>query len=354
MKTRFLFTLLAGLLAFANLQAQTLTFNVSTASDLPGSIVTIDISVENFTNLYTYQGTISWDETVLDYQGTSSPFPGIANVVGDPGTGFIPLNKATFVWTDPLAGSTGGVTVDDQEVVLQISFLIQNGIPTGTVSNVTIDGSATPLFYGDNNFNLFTPVVNSGGVGVGVSFPVEMLDFQASAEDGNAKLEWITASETDNHYFEVQKSENGVDFFAIGTVEGAGTTQEHTYYQFEDQITASKLFYRLQQVDFDGTATRTDVVELSATQSESSWIQAYPNPSQDQTFIRLENWEELEQRFRIQVYSLDGRMLHEEFVEGEDLISAYSLDVSALPRASYLLKLSNAKGKSSSQILILE
>ncbi|MEL6844296.1 MAG: T9SS type A sorting domain-containing protein, partial [Bacteroidota bacterium] len=180
------------------------------------------------------------------------------------------------------------------------------------------------------------------------------LDFQASAEDGNAKLEWITASETDNHYFEVQKSENGVDFFAIGTVEGAGTTQEHTYYQFEDQITASKLFYRLQQVDFDGSASLSDIVELNTNQSENDWIQIYPNPSRHQTHIRLQNWAELDQRFRIQLYSLDGRLQHEEFVEGDALIGDYIMDVSNLPRASYLLKLSNTQGKSSSQILILE
>ncbi|MEL6593848.1 MAG: cohesin domain-containing protein, partial [Bacteroidota bacterium] len=301
MKTRVLLTLLAGLLAFGNLQAQPLTLTLEGQNGLPGTTVTVDMTVENFTQIFSYQGTMVWDASVLQFLSVSSPFPGITNVTNTPISSPTPTptNKLTFLWTDP---SAVGLTVDDNEIVLSVTFQIDANVSIGTTTNINIDGSETAVGYSDAiNFVFFPLTVNGGTVGVGTSFPVEMLDFQATAQDGNAKLEWITASETDNHYFEVQKSENGVDFFAIGTVEGAGTTQEHTYYQFEDQITASKLFYRLQQVDFDGSASLSDIVELNTNQSENDWIQIYPNPSRHQTHIRLQNWAELDQRFRIQL-----------------------------------------------------
>lgn len=187
------------------------------------------------------------------------------------------------------------------------------------------------------------------------TFPVEMLDFQVKAQDGLAKLEWITASEQGNDYFEIQKSNNGEDFQAIGTVKGAGTSQEYTYYNFEDpaQITTDKLYYRLLQVDFDGNSSLSNIVELSTDVKSEEWVKFFPNPSQDFTKIRLESWEDLNLSYHIQLYTLDGRMINGEHVEGNRLIADYSLNVAQYPRGAYLLKVTNPRGKTSQKLLIL-
>lgn len=349
---------MAGLLIISNLSAQNLTFNVISNSGLPGTTVTVEVSVENFTQIVNYQGTLNWDDNVLSYLSASSPFLGITNVFNPPASagGTMPDNKLTFLWTDFL---TTGIDADDGEVLLTIDFQIDPNATNGANANVFIDGSETALGYasiasifGPNPF--LTPTVNAGSVNVGSGFPVEMLDFQATTNEGIAKLEWITASEANNDYFEIQKSENGVNFYPIGTLSGAGTTQEHTYYQFEDQITATKLYYRLMQVDFDGSSSLTELVELSSQQIENSWVKAYPNPSRNQTHLRLENWDELDQDFRIQLFSLDGRLHQTAIVKGNELITDYALDVSGLARGSYLLKVNNKRGQSTQQILLLE
>ncbi len=349
---------MAGLLAMSTLSAQNLVLNVNPNSGLAGTTVTVEISVENFTQILNYQGTLNWDENVLSYLSATSPAPSIFNIINPPisGGGTMPENKLAFLWSDFL---TTGVDANDGEVVLSVDFQINPNAANGTITNLFIDGSETALGYsslttivGPNPFP--APTVNPGTVGVGSGFPVEMLDFQATTQNEMAKLEWITASETNNDYFEIQKSENGEDFYPIGTIKGAGTTQEHTYYEFDDQITASKLFYRLKQVDFDGSSTLTDIVELSSQQAENSWLYAYPNPSQNQTHLRLKNWDELDQEFRIQLYSLDGRLQQSTLVKGNELITDYTLDVSSLARGSYLLKVNNTRGQSTQQILILE
>lgn len=342
----------------STLNAQNLTFNVVPNSGLAGTIITVEISVENFTQILNYQGTLNWDDNVLSYLGATSPAPGIANAINPPisGGGTMPENKLTFLWADFFAT---GTSANDGDAVLTVDFQIDPNAANGTITNLFIDGSETALGYSSTatvgTSNPFpAPTVNPGTVGVGSGFPVEMLDFQATTQNEMAKLEWITASETNNDYFEIQKSENGEDFYPIGTIKGAGNTQEHTYYEFDDQITASKLFYRLKQVDFDGSSTLTDVVELSSQQVESNWLSAYPNPSQNQTHLRLKNWDELDQDFRIQVFSIDGRLQKSILVQGNELITDYILDVSALPRGSYVLKVSNTRGKSTQQLLILE
>jgi len=83
--------------------------------------------------------------------------------------------------------------------------------------------------------------------------PVELTSFTASANFGVVDLQWITATETNNSGFEVQRSD-GSDFETIAFVEGFGTTTERQEYSFSDRnVTMGKYFYRLKQIDFDGT-----------------------------------------------------------------------------------------------------
>lgn len=95
------------------------------------------------------------------------------------------------------------------------------------------------------------------------TLPVELLSFQVRKNGDNALLTWITETEINNDYFEVQHSIDGIEFRTIGTVEGMGNTNENTYYNFlhENPIRGNN-YYRLKQVDFDGTYHYTDIKML--------------------------------------------------------------------------------------------
>jgi hypothetical protein len=87
--------------------------------------------------------------------------------------------------------------------------------------------------------------------------PVELLEFAArKVSDHKVLLNWKTATEINNFGFDVQRSTNGFDFIDLGFVEGNGTTQEVSSYQFFDNNAPlqqnSLLYYRLKQKDFDG------------------------------------------------------------------------------------------------------
>lgn len=135
----------------------------------------------------------------------------------------------------------------------------------------TITSSATAL-------NTFT-VSNAGN-----PLPVVLLAFTAERRGPDAWLHWETAQELHNDRFEVEVSADGRTFQRIGTVAGQGTTTQRTRYTFADphlaRYAADLLYYRLRQVDHDGTAGFSPVrpVPVGADASAPLTVQAWPNP----------------------------------------------------------------------------
>ena len=157
----------------SSIQAQTLTFSLGNITDIPGSTVIVPVSVSNFSSINAYQGTMVFDTTALSFQQISSPLgvpPNLLiNVVGNPGQGIIPLNAATFLWTDFFGGT---VTLPGGSVVMNIHFTIKSTALSGTYP-IIINGSTTTLGYSDNpnGTGLLMPVINSGGVTVSPCLP---------------------------------------------------------------------------------------------------------------------------------------------------------------------------------------
>jgi hypothetical protein len=123
--------------------------------------------------------------------------------------------------------------------------------------------------------------------------PVEMLAFDARAEERDVRLRWITSAETNNRGFEIERSFNlGAAWERIGFVEGRGTTATNHEYQYADPILSThrsvgEVQYRLRQVDFDGTATYSSVASVAFPGASSPLLaQNYPNPFSDATTIR--------------------------------------------------------------------
>jgi hypothetical protein len=112
--------------------------------------------------------------------------------------------------------------------------------------------------------------------------PVELISFTGVSEDGKVILNWTTATEINNDYFEVQHSTDASNFYTIGTVSGNGTTTEMSNYVFTHNTPENGVnYYRLKQVDYDG---RSELHHTIAVHSESlsllgeNSFSLYPNP----------------------------------------------------------------------------
>ena len=102
----------------------------------------------------------------------------------------------------------------------------------------------------------------------GTVLPVELIDISATVKPEGIMLEWATATEENNDYFLLERSTDGRGFEPIGRVVGQGTSSQINYYQFLDESPLlGQSYYRLRQVDFDGSQHLSDVLSVRLPQS---------------------------------------------------------------------------------------
>ncbi|MEM9849176.1 MAG: T9SS type A sorting domain-containing protein, partial [Bacteroidota bacterium] len=118
-----------------------------------------------------------------------------------------------------------------------------------------------------------------------IPLPVELLFFKAQkTAEQQVRLNWETASEINNNYFEVQRLHLNKDiddptaWQVLGIVKGQGTSLENHAYTWLDKAPFwGDNYYRLRQVDFDGTFAYSRIINISFKKSKSD-ILIYPNP----------------------------------------------------------------------------
>ncbi len=131
--------------------------------------------------------------------------------------------------------------------------------PPGTSMQLVGTGKCPSDFDWDPQLDATPGVLNA----LQAVLPVELLDFKASIIDEDVLLQWQTATEINNDYMAIERSADGRHFEEIGWLPGAGTTYEPQSYQMWDKSPLSGVnYYRLRQVDFDGTVTYHKVISV--------------------------------------------------------------------------------------------
>ena len=178
--------------------------------------------------------------------------------------------------------------------------------------------------------------------------PVTLISFQARAAGTDVVLRWATAQELNSASYSVERSADGLGFETVGTLPARGTTSQRSDYQFLDKgvgRTAGTWYYRLQQLDLDGTSSRTTVSLVRFGDQGVGLATLYPNPLTPETVLSLAALPT--GSYTVQVVGMDGRVLLEQVAQGGE----------TLPFASPLLRngiyLVRVMGKDVSQTLKL-
>jgi hypothetical protein len=116
--------------------------------------------------------------------------------------------------------------------------------------------------------------------------PIELLSFSAVAKETFVEINWITATEINNDYFNVERSADGINFSSINKIEGAGnSTQILNYSMLDDGPLEGKSYYRLKQTDYDGNTSYSNTEAVEFNTSNNFNLEIYPNPfSYETTF----------------------------------------------------------------------
>ncbi|TGE27644.1 T9SS type A sorting domain-containing protein [Hymenobacter metallicola] len=173
--------------------------------------------------------------------------------------------------------------------------------------------------------------------------PVELTQFTAKAVQTTAVLSWTTASEKNNDHFVVERSFDGSKFEAIGQVKGHGTTTQGQSYTFSDTGVGSKfqgtVYYRLRQVDTDGTSDHSPVRVVTFTEKVAvvATIGLYPNPATTTTNLDLTALPS--GTYQVSVIDAAGRTLSTSRYSGGAL---HPLQVQHLPQGVYIIRVEGA------------
>jgi len=177
---------------------------------------------------------------------------------------------------------------------------------------------------GDGDLDIVT--ANQGGANNTASFrinftsaaplplPVTLTRFAADLAGRQVKVSWATATELNNAYFEVERSGDGHDFASVGRVAANGNSNQLREYSLLDSPTKGRVFYyRLRQVDKDGTASYSAVRTVTLPEAVGS-IALVPNPAPANVAVDLTTTPALE--YTVQVSDLTGRVLSTQQVLG--------------------------------------
>lgn len=140
--------------------------------------------------------------------------------------------------------------------------------------------------YGNISGNLYGEGTQCGDS----SLPVEMISFTGNVIDSKVELIWQTATELNNYGFEVERKNNETEWNKIGFVNGSGNSSTIKNYHFTDKEIAggNKFFYRLKQIDFNGSFEYSDMIEIEIIPDRYVLFQNYPNPFNPSTKIRYQ------------------------------------------------------------------
>jgi hypothetical protein len=148
----------------------------------------------------------------------------------------------------------------------------------GTSPIITVAG-ITGTIQTDIDVTSFSPFTFGAPNGVN-PLPIELITFKGFAAKSSNVLQWTTATEINNDYFQLERSINGYEFNAIAIIDGAGNSTSIKNYESADENISEKIYYyRLKQVDFDGRFSYSNIISIERNQTSNSFVDVYPNPS---------------------------------------------------------------------------
>ncbi|MEN9522035.1 MAG: hypothetical protein RL065_412, partial [Bacteroidota bacterium] len=227
----------------------------------------------------------------------------------------------------------------------------------GSLDNTTQQGTAgssstiTAKLSGLTSFSQFGAGFNSQGN----VLPVELTEFNAALKNNNAELKWITASERNCDKYEIERSTDGIIFEKAGEVKAAGNSNSLVNYNFTDknvnELNAKVIYYRLRQVDVDGTFAYSQIKSVSFNKSFTAMnIDAvYPNPFIESIKVKIAM--QLDANLTYQVVDSKGSVIISNTIaitKGESTLTISGL--SELSQGIYLLRMTDGENTHTSVI----
>ena len=195
------------------------------------------------------------------------------------------------------------------------------------------------------------------GIGIaddGITLPIELVSFTADAiNNKTVNTTWVTASQSNSNYFEVQRSADGINFDSVGTQQGCGTCSEMLTYNLNDPYPLQGIsYYRLKEVDKTGNAIYSDVVTVDIQNTIIESVNVYPNPTADKATLDITG----ASLSNITIYVSDilGRQVLAIPATINAGINNINLPTAGLTKGIYFIEVNDTRGQNSFKLKLLK
>jgi len=288
---------------------------------------------------------------------TSSPYPFTDNVdisALDNNSTSVPAANITIGNTCGNTVTTAGNTKTITGVQNNCSNCANDGSGSHTVSIGAVGAyisSITLKYYSSPTNTQANPasqyvIISDITTPCNTLLPVELLSFNGRCEGNKKTFEWTTATETNNAFFTVEKSKNGIDFSELGNISGAGNSSTIINYKTEfSEEDLDYKYYRLKQTDFDGKFSYSEVIYVSCTPDYYGDVFVYPNPASDIANLKFNS--PIEGGIVFSFSDVLGRPFYSKEIPVVSIGEEISVSTSDLPAGVYFIRISSKEIKKS-------
>jgi len=257
-------------------------------------------------------------------------------------------NNAVFnVGTDGLFAVLGNVDFGNNGSLTVDGLMTVGGDLTGeaTISgegSIDVSGTVAPTITDGNNV-----------------LPIELTYFRVYNNENTITLKWETATEINNDFFTIERSEDGVNFYAIATLDGAGNSYSTIAYSSLDNNPVNGInYYRLKQTDYNGAFSYSNLQSVNVkryTIKEIKEVSIYPNPIASPNFILTLDipGEYYNESALIKVFNFSGQEIIEYEVSLEGAFNKTAIDISNMITGNYIILVLTSSNSFKNKLVVL-
>lgn len=256
----------------------------------------------------------------------------------------MPQDGQDYIGNPSYNGTGEQIIYSGKDSVVQVDGLSETSTYWIRVFEFNNNGSVTRYSI---NTDVQNPTFTDGG---GV-LPIGLLSFTAVRNKSDILINWETATELNNDYFSIEKSEHGDNFQTIAIIAGAGNSNSKKIYTYSDKNNSKQaLFYRLKQTDFDGNFSYSETVALGSVSSGLEILYSELNSS---GLLNLNLHGFQPGNIDIRIFDQNGKIVFEKIIDSNSGMDYqhFSLLTPVLKQAIYLLQVKQGNKQISKKLM---